>query len=108
MVSYEFLTQSQVDNLIEGAGAMGFAVGLLFGILIFACFYWIYRQANMKSFKMWYLQLQEDEKDEVKANFDLYEEALEKLSKSNTKLFKTYYNELYELKRYLQRKFMQS
>lgn len=108
MVEYEFISQSQIDMAIEGAGTMGFAVGLLFGILIFATFYWFFKQTNMKGFKMWLLQLPEKDRLEIKKHLDDAEKVFGELTKSNTKLFKTYYNELCELKTFIQKKFMQS
>ncbi len=108
MDQYTFLTEAEINELIESAGAVGFIIGILIGLVIFVFFVYFIDIQGRRNFKMWFLQLPEKEKIKAKEHLEALSEHLDELAKYNTRLFKKSFNTLCELKTYLQKKWMQN
>jgi hypothetical protein len=57
---------------------------------------------------MWYLRLNEEEKEKFNAYLESSYTSFDVMSKSNTRLFKSMYNTLMRLKSFLSQKWMQN
>ena len=99
---------AEVNELIADAFAIAGAIGLLVGIVIMAFFLWLLHRTYERNFKMWLLQLTDKDREAMNKSLDDAYETFKELSKSNTRLFKTWYNDLMRLKSYLAQKWMQN
>lgn len=102
------LSADEINELIIDAGFVGAFIGVLIGVIVFAVFYLLLQQTYRKNFKMWFLQLNEAERRNISENLNTAYDVMDELSKSNTRLFKTMYNDLMRLKSYLSQKWMQN
>lgn len=108
MTQYTILTEAEISELIEGAGAVGFITGILVGLAILIFFVYFIDIQSRRNFKMWFLQLPETERIKAREHLEALSEHLDELAKYNTRLFKKSFNTLCELKTYLQKKWMQN
>ena len=108
MVQYNFLSEAEVNELVQSAGAVGFVIGMFIGFAIFLFFIYMMNNRYRRNFKMWFLELPEKEREKVKVRIDEVGDTIEELAKSNTRLFKKIHNELCEIKSFLRKKWMQS
>ena len=95
---------SEADNYI----ATGMALGVLLGMMVIAIVLFVFREAEYRNYKMWYLQLDEEEKNRYDAYLLQAQDSIEQLSKSNTRLFKRMYNNICRPKAYMLFKWMQN
>lgn len=95
---------SEADNYI----ATGIAIGILLGMIVIAMVLFMFREAEYRNYKMWYLQLEEKDRQEYSEHLDMAQNYIEKLSKSNTRLFKRMYNNICRLKAYMLFKWLQN
>lgn len=102
------LTESEASDLIYSAGVFGGFIGLLIGLSLAFIFLYLFRESFRRNFKMYLLELSEKERKEIYDKLNETYVVVEKLSKSNTRLFKTMHNDLCRLKAYLSMKYMQN
>ncbi len=102
------ISAAELNKLIADAGVSGGMIGLVLGIFIMAFFIWMLKKAYERNFKMWLLHLDVKEQEEINLLLEDAYKTFDSLSKSNTRLFKTWYNDLMRLKSYLAQKWLQN
>lgn len=108
MIEYIFLTisESEANNLIANAIGFGILIGILIGMFLGIFFLYLLNQTYFRNFKMWILSLPENQRQETYEALEQAHDIFDKLSKSNTRIFKKWFNDLCHLKTYLKLKWM--
>jgi type II secretory pathway component PulF len=102
------MLQSEINDLISSAFTSGIWVGLLVGISIMVIFSWLLLNSKMRSFKMWLHEIPYEQRVYINHKLLQIHESVEDIaSKSNTKFFKSMYNDLCALKYFLSKKWLQ-
>jgi hypothetical protein len=101
------ITEAELNDMVNTAMVTGVFIGMVFGIIILIAFGWMMLNSKRRSFKMWFLELEDDERKKVLEDFMDLGESLEELAKSNTRLMKQWHNEMVRLKTFLLLKWMQ-
>jgi hypothetical protein len=109
MMDIYYLTEKEITDLALDNLTVGASIGLLIGVVLAIAFVYFIIRTNERNFKMWYLQLQDEEKINIKNKLDATYENLEYLARtSNTRYFKTSFNDYNRLIRYLKEKWKQN
>ena len=104
-----YLSEIEANKIAYDFMATGLFFGLLIGITIMAFFIYLMFRTNERNFKMWLLQLKNEDRDNIKNKIDALYEELEFMARtSNTRYFKSMFNDYNRLVRYLQEKWRQN
>jgi transcription initiation factor IIF auxiliary subunit len=101
------ITEAELNDMVNTAMVTGVFIGMVIGIIILIAFGWMMLNSKRRNFKMWLLELEDDERQKVREDIEDASESLEELAKSNTRLMKQWHNEMVRLKTFLSLKWMQ-
>ena len=102
-------TDSEVSNLMFDSAVFGVTVGLLFGMFIAFGFTFFLKNVFNRNYKMFLLSLKDDDRDKLDDHVkDLYDTLEELCNKTNSKVFKQWFNDVCSLRAYLKLKFNQN
>jgi len=93
------------SETIENVALGGFAIGFLFGLCFSYVMFMLWRNTMAKNFKLFLFEQKNKDRETFEQDFDNLLILLERLSrKTNTRLFKTLFNWLNDIKTLINRK----
>lgn len=103
------LSNADIETLQASAALNGMFLGILLGVVLALGMMFMLIKTYQINFKRYYLEVQEDDRKSIDEHLDflfMYTEMLAR--KTNTRLFKSMYNDLVRLRALIESKFMQS